>query len=105
MKIRPFAYLLLPIAIPAVAFWGGMFWRMHSQEAKAEHQALWMARTWSEGIPMENLCHEAGEAGKIAILREEWDAGNNGDIVLGPVVSGRRVCVRRDRAIYWRDAK
>ena len=105
MKTRPLVYLLLLITIPAVTFWGGMLWRTHSLEAKAAHQALWMARTWSEGISMDDLCHEAAEAGKVAILREEWDAGTNNDIVLGPVIAGRIVCVRRDRSIYWRDAK
>jgi hypothetical protein len=105
MKSRPFALLLLLIALPAAAFWGGSQSHKRSEEAKAQNQAIWIARTWSEGTSMDDLCHEAAEAGKITILRDEWDAGGSDDLALGPVVSGRRVCVRRDRSVYWKAAK
>ncbi|HEY1121296.1 MAG TPA: hypothetical protein VGE67_06830 [Haloferula sp.] len=105
MKSRPLLVLLLLIAIPAIAFWGRVQWHKFSERKKAEYQAVWMARIWSEGILMDDLCREAAKAGSLTILREEWDTGSSDDIVLGPVVSGRRVCVRRDRSVYWRSAK
>ena len=54
---------------------------------------------------MDELCRAAAEEGKVAILGDEWDAGGGDDLALGPVVSGRRVCVRRDRSVHWKPAK
>jgi len=105
MKSRPLLILVLLIAIPAVAFWGRVQWHKFSERAKAENQAVWMARMWSENISMDDLCRAAAKTGNVNILRDEWDTGSSDDIVLGPVVSGRRVCVRRDRSVYWRNAK
>jgi len=105
MKARPIAILLLLIVILAAAFWGGILAHNRSEVAKAENHAIWIARTWSEGASMDDVCRQAAEAGKIPILRDEWDAGSGDDIALGPVVSGKRACVRRDRSIYWKAAK
>ena len=105
MNYRPLVLLLLLIAIPATAFWGGVQWHKYSERAKAENQAIWMARMWSENISMDDLCRAAAEAGNVTILRDEWDNGSSGDVALGPVVSGRRVCVRHDRSVYWKAAK
>ena len=105
LKSRSLSFLLLLIALAAAAFWGGLQGRKRSQEAKAENQAIWIARFWSENSSLDDLCREAAEAAKTPILRNEWEASSGDDIALGPVVSNRRVCVRRDRSIYWRIVK
>ena len=105
MKVLLALVLIAALALVASAsFWCGIQLRQHHEEAVASNHAVWIARTWTEGMSISDMCSAADKEGNIHILRDEWDPGAGEDIALGPVVSGRRICVRRDRAIYWRAA-
>ena len=58
-------------------------------------------------MSVDEMCRAAAETkdSTVPIIREQWDSGTGTDIALGPIVSGERICVRRDRFIYWRPAR
>jgi hypothetical protein len=98
--------LIAVLAVVAgTSFWCGIQFSLHHAQAVASNHAVWIARTWTEGMSIRDMCSAADRAGNVRILRDEWNSGTGEDIASGPVVSGRRICIRRDRAIYWRTAQ
>jgi len=96
--------IIVGLLIPT-SFWCGSQWRLWTQKAIASDEARWIARYWQEDKSMNTICMEIRREQGGHILRDEWDLGEAPDAALGPVVGGNRVCVRRDRSIYWRTAQ
>ncbi len=102
---RSFVSLALCVAALTGSFWGGMQWRSWRAKMIAGHQARWMARYWEDGQPIGSVCDRIALKHGVRIFRDQWVAGEGPDAALGPVVGVERVCVRRDRSIYWRPAE
>ncbi|MCW1885236.1 hypothetical protein OKA04_10895 [Luteolibacter flavescens] len=97
--------MALLFGIISAAFWGGVQWSKGSRRALVEHQAIWLARMWSDDQTLDQICQAAAETGNTPVFRDEWDAGSGEILAFGPVVSGERVYVRKDRAVRWRAAR
>ncbi len=99
-----FSAVAFVVLVPA-SFWCGSQWQIEKEKSIASSQARWVARYWQDGQSVGQICDAIARDQRIDILREQWVLGEGDDALLGPVVGGERLCVRRDRSTYWRQAR
>jgi hypothetical protein len=75
--------------------------KQRSQEAKAEEQAVWIARVWNEGMSIADLREQTAKAAGHPLDLSAWETGDSRWIARGPVVGPRRIVVMRDRSVVW----
>ena len=97
--------IIATAAIILGAFWGGSRWKTAQQKAIIENHAIWIARYWEEGHTVGQISDELARERGVKILLVEWELGDGDEVILGPTVDGKRVCIKRDRSVFWRPAK
>jgi len=88
-------------ALSAVSFWCETRWESQCEKAVAADHV----RIWEDGMSINEICSAARKEYNVSIFRDEWQSVAGEDIALAPVVSGERICVGRDRHIYWTAAR